>query len=157
MIQSITKDLTTVTRGIILHGCNAQGVMGSGVAKALRSKWPGIFLGYRNMCDQHAQDKKSLLGMIDLYVDSPLPINNQSLIIMNAITQLNYGKDGKVYADIKAIKNVLDHAVLIARIYSLPIYMPKIGCGLGGLTFDIDLKPVLSSITHDVEIYVCDV
>ena len=29
-------------KGIIMHGCNAQGVMGSGLAKDIRERWPAV-------------------------------------------------------------------------------------------------------------------
>lgn len=38
----IKKDITTIDEGVILHQVNCQNAMGSGVAKALFSKWPQI-------------------------------------------------------------------------------------------------------------------
>ena len=37
MIQYKKGDLLSVTKGIIAHGCNAQGVMGSGVALQIKN------------------------------------------------------------------------------------------------------------------------
>ncbi len=40
MSKYVSGDIRCVSSGIIVHGCNAQGVMGSGVALALRTTWP---------------------------------------------------------------------------------------------------------------------
>ena len=45
-------DICSVNSGIIVHGCNAQGVMGSGVAKAIRLKYPQVFEDYKNFKNQ---------------------------------------------------------------------------------------------------------
>ena len=60
MINYLTKDITTVDRGIIAHGCNCQGVMGSGVARFLRDKYPQIFPEYAKMCVKAINDKKPM-------------------------------------------------------------------------------------------------
>ena len=36
------KDITTITKGVIMHQVNCQDVMGSGVAKALYTKYPQV-------------------------------------------------------------------------------------------------------------------
>jgi hypothetical protein len=40
----------------------------------------------------------------------------------------------------------------------LPLYMPRIGCGLGGLDWDKDVGPVLEHLAEqlNVQVYVCD-
>ena len=41
-------DLTQAEEYIIAHGCNAQGKMGSGVAKAIRREFPQAYSYYRS-------------------------------------------------------------------------------------------------------------
>lgn len=157
MLRYEQKDITTVTEGIILQGCNAQGVMGSGVAKAIRDKWPGVFAEYKRACDQCVV-KSDLLGACILYDVTDLPV-----CIVNAITQEFYGKDGKVYAN----KNAIDTAILTTCLVaggestgSVNIYLPKIGCGLGGLNWDLDIKPIVESYAAIYPMYdfiVCEV
>ena len=36
------KDITSITKGVIMHQVNCQNVMGSGVAKALYTKYPQV-------------------------------------------------------------------------------------------------------------------
>lgn len=49
LVTYIVMDITTATRGIVVHGVNCQGVMGSGVALAIRTKWPQIFESYKKI------------------------------------------------------------------------------------------------------------
>ena len=46
MIHYVTGDLLGATQKVIIQGCNAQGVMGSGVAKVIRERWPEVFETY---------------------------------------------------------------------------------------------------------------
>ena len=47
--HQVNADLLLAPERIIAHGCNAQGVMGSGVAKAIKEKWPGAYKEYRQI------------------------------------------------------------------------------------------------------------
>lgn len=116
-------DLLSVDYGIIVHGCNAQGVMGSGVAKAIKEKYPEAFKLYREHCLTHSC-KPYLLG--DVVYCSP----KDNLWIANAITQVRFGNDGKKYVNYDAVDCCFKE---IAQTRGhLPIHFPKIGAGLGG-------------------------
>ena len=128
-----------------MHGCNCHGVMGSGIAKAIRDKWPQVFIPYATECNMYPFDQRDqLLGKIKFVDITP------ELIIANAFTQVKYGYDKGRYADPVAIKKALFQVVDIIRLFypDLPLYMPKIGCGLGGLSWDIDVKPIVEEV-HD--------
>ena len=45
-LNIINDDLLNSPDRIIVHGCNAQGVMGAGVAKAIRTKYPEAYSNY---------------------------------------------------------------------------------------------------------------
>lgn len=45
-IHRISGNLLACT-GILVHGCNCKGVMGSGVAAAIRNRWPDVYKAYR--------------------------------------------------------------------------------------------------------------
>lgn len=142
MITRRKMDITTVVSGVIVHGCNAQGVMGSGVARALRNKWPQIYDPYRRMCDKERYSQR-LLGEVcpvDVSDDPTLPI-----YVLNGITQQLFGADGKPYADINAIRSVLKKSMDFASQHELDLYLPEIGCGLGGLKWD-DVQQVMHEV-----------
>jgi O-acetyl-ADP-ribose deacetylase (regulator of RNase III) len=154
MITYLTKDITTVERGIVAHGCNCQGKMGSGVALAVRKKWPIAYEQYHKLFEEYKNVRMKLLGYVQL-VDTTN--GDETLLVANIHTQVNYGHDGRVYADVDAIRQGLTRVIKYAADLKLPLYLPRIGCSLGGLKWDTQVGPILEQLDHeDVEIYVCD-
>lgn len=157
MIYNVIKDVTLVQKGVIAHGCNCLGVMGAGVALAIRHTWPKAYSQYVNLVRQYA-DSSELLGMVQIVqVGDHEGFDN--LYVANCLTQEACGNDGKVYADIGAITEALGNVIAFAETKNLPLYLPKIGCGLGGLKWDKDVLPILKELSTDttIDIYVCDI
>jgi O-acetyl-ADP-ribose deacetylase (regulator of RNase III) len=50
VMQIISADILSIDSGIITHQVNCRGVMGAGLAKALRKRYPAIFPEYRKLC-----------------------------------------------------------------------------------------------------------
>lgn len=132
MITYVKGNLLEAPEPIIVHGCNARGVMGSGVAKALRDKWPVIFDQYKEGCGEVTDDPQSILGAV-------LPVlveENPLKIVINAITQLDYGKDKKTrYVSYDAIDIVMYTLNNLDSRYTFA--MPKIGAGLGNGNWEV--------------------
>ena len=126
MIKYVKGNLLDVTKGIIVHGCNAQGVMGAGVARVIKLKYPECFMLYKEYCDLGYNN----LGEIIWYRVKP------DLHIVNAITQKQYGRD-KRHVNYAAITNVFSEVVRNAKALNLSIHFPKIGAGLGGGDWNI--------------------
>ena len=124
-MKIITGDITNINTGIIMHQVNCMGVMGSGVAKAIKTKWPIVFAEYKIKCDS-SLGSKELLGYFQT-----VEITND-LKIVNSFTQLNYGTDFKQTVEDLLITNIkeLDN---YAKTLGVNAYVPHfIGCGLGG-------------------------
>lgn len=116
------QDITTVTAGLVVHGVNCQGVMGSGVAKAIKDKWPIVYAKYLdNGKGRH------LLG------NSHIITINDSLFVGNCYTQVNFGPGDKPYASLDAVRRSLSGAFSWASTLGITLHSPMIGCGLGGL------------------------
>ena len=127
-------DLTKAPEYCIAHGCNAQGVMGSGVAKAIREAFPDAYRVYRS----YYESQHGLQLGANCYWD------NDEKLIVNMITQDRYGKDGRRYVNYEAIATCLegvDHegrtrTELQGKPYDQnpfdSVALPKIGAGLGG-------------------------
>jgi O-acetyl-ADP-ribose deacetylase (regulator of RNase III) len=114
-------DILTVTKGIIVHGCNAQGVMGSGIAKQIRDKYPMAYEVYRK---EHETNGLLLGEVIWAQV-------TDDLIIGNAITQQNYGRDPTVkYVSYKAIQQAFETVMVAACTLKKDVHYPMIGAGL---------------------------
>lgn len=147
-MNEIIKDLTTVTEGIVAHGCNCAGGFGSGIAYAIRNKWPIVY--------DHFKENGTgfrLLGTVD-YVDI-----SEELIVANCYTQELYGPPGMKYASYLAIEKCIKEVAEEAWMLKMDLYLPKLGCGLGGLNWEevSDVYEEVFSYYADVNIYVCDI
>lgn len=153
MLEFITKDLTTVDCGIIGHGVNCQGRMGAGVAKALSSKFPSIVIPYTQLCHQ-LNCSTELLGTVQM-----LHITDE-LAVANAFTQHRYGRNNIKYADISAVDECIQKLFYAASAHEMPLFIPQIGCGLGGLSWNDEVLPLVESqseIYPHVSCFVCGV
>lgn len=139
-IECINKDITTVRMGIVAHGVNCQGVMGSGVAKAIRDAWPVVYTAYKGM-----PTGKTMLGVAHL-----INVDCANLYVANCYTQIFYGKGGR-FASPEAIKTSLCRVYEWADYYDLPIYLPKIGAGLGGLSWETEVLPIFEQLDNTWE------
>ena len=144
-MREINKNIVTVQEGIIAHGVNCQKRMNSGVARAIRARWPIVYEKYLST--------NPTLGFVDF-----LPIKN-NLIVANCYTQKYYGSDGRRYASISAIENCMDTVIRYAAFLGLNVYIPRIGCGLGGLNWE-EVKPIIKAIEEfyiSSEVIVCSI
>lgn len=125
----------------IVHGCNAQGVMGSGVAKIVKEQYFDAFKFYAEQYDEHGLK----LGDVQF-----VPANGK--VIVNAITQQNFGRDGQRYVDYHAVANAMR---TINRVLKLSgethVAMPQIGAGLGGGDWDNVISGLIEDKMTDVQ------
>jgi O-acetyl-ADP-ribose deacetylase (regulator of RNase III) len=118
--------VNNVEEGIIIHGCNAQGVMGSGIALQIRNKYPDCYLGYKNTLVEFKKSGIDPMGLVIPYH------NGRNLIICNGITQDGFGRaDGKRYVNYEAVLKVFEQSAQMAITNNAAIHYPQIGAGLG--------------------------
>ena len=123
-MEIIEKDIFTCEENIIVHQTNCLGVMGSGIAKTVKEKYPEVFKGYEHYCKTNTAE--NILGTA-LICEA-----NDGKYIANAFGQLNYGTD-KQYTDYDALKHALTEIKDFAKEKELSVAIPyKIGCGLAG-------------------------
>lgn len=149
MIAYEDLDLTTVKAGIITHGVNCQGKMGSGIALAIRERWSVNYRAYRSYFEKNEKNKAGMLGFV-LYVDTGEGIKalGLELIIANIFSQLYYGNDGAKYANPEAIRQGLNTVFSLAEQRGLTVFMPKIGCNLGGLNWETEVEPIVNNLAE---------
>lgn len=127
-----TGNMLEAEERVLLHGCNAQGTMGAGIATAIRAKWPEAYEAYRQ---QHAETGLALGTMVTAHCGDR--------VILNAITQERYGRDpDAVYVSYDAMRAVMRQPDLTAWIAGLTaqagqilgdgsrVAMPLVGAGL---------------------------
>lgn len=136
----IKGDLFTTNAPVIVHGCNAQGVMGAGVAGFIKRKYPTAFEAYKRAFSNSGN--KLALGTI-------IPAECQNRIIINAITQNFYGKEGPRYVSYDAIDNCMSAINEYCLLHNIiNVAMPKIGSGLGGGNWGIIKKIIEQNLTY---------
>ena len=125
MITYKKGNLLDTPDSIIVQGVNCQGVMGSGVAKAIREKWPVVFTKYTEYSNKFRYARKELLGQVNV-----VEIEKDEKIIANIFSQENYGKTKFRYVSYDALDKGFTYLTLFPK--GTNISMPKIGAGLGG-------------------------
>lgn len=111
------QDLLSVQHGIIAHQVNCKGVMGAGLAKQIRSKYPQVFDSYSKHCSDECLGKIQLIQV------------TESLYVANLFSQLNYGR-GSRHTDYEAMRSCF---LKLNQFKDIDIYLPyAIGCGLAG-------------------------
>ncbi len=138
MIEFENRDITTVTHGIVGHGVNCSHGFGSGVAGAIKKRHPIVRKRFMDM-----PSGAKMLGTTHIIVI------NDDLTYANLYTQVNYGYDGKKYADLDAVKKCLYDLFMYATTMDITdVYLPQIGCKRGGLDWDTQVFPVINSLAE---------
>ena len=131
---------------IICHQVNCMGKMNSGVAKAIREKWPEVYTMYRAKYECQVD----LLGQIQ-----PVIIDANKAVI-NMFAQYNYGYDGRRYTSYDAfwsclgeIKKYLNPGITIA-------FPARIGCVRGGANWNVILTMIEEVLGKDYNVEIWD-
>jgi O-acetyl-ADP-ribose deacetylase (regulator of RNase III) len=153
-IQTKIGNLMHVTKGHIVHGCNAQGVMGSGVALAVKNTYPGAYKSYI----QHHQTHGLVLGIAYPY------IVDDNLVIWNAITQDGFG-GGIRNTSYDAIQTCfqevnwhLSEGGRDNKPFTQPaeIHIPLIGAARGGGNWEIIREIIEQTMDYPVTLWLPD-
>ena len=126
MVNYVKGNLLDSNCDYICHQVNCQGVMGSGIARQIRERWPEVYERYVSMVDRHNIRGEGLLGKI-LIADT-----NDGKRIINMFAQDFNGYYGRRFTSYDAFAQCL----MLIQPYvqgDRSVGFPKnIGCGLGG-------------------------
>lgn len=136
MIEQRQGDVLAVPSGIIVHGTNCQGVMGSGIARTVRERYPRVFNTY---FDEYQSKTNPLNGQSCGLVLGQITFDrvDDTKWIVNANTQHLYGTDSRK-VNYEAVAQCFEKVVELAQFIEketgdkLEILFPLIGAGLGG-------------------------
>ena len=127
-MEFINGDITDITSGIICHQVNCQGVMGAGVALAIKRKWKIVYFTYR----ETYRNGNLQLGNVTYIVVEP------GIVVANLCGQDRYGRKG-IHTNYEALHKAIYHisetrASAIKQVgIRIPVYFPnRMGCGLAG-------------------------
>lgn len=124
-------DLLEGYTNIIAHQVNCQAVMGKGIAKSIRTKYPQVYDSYIKFC----KDNKKLLGKAQI-------INLDNKYICNLYAQEYYGLDKTTtYTSYEALRASLMDLKDYAKENNLTVGLPyEMGCGLANGDWNIVLN-----------------
>lgn len=149
IVEEIKGNLLDTKIKCIAHGVNCQNVMGSGVAKAILTKYPEVKESYHNFCTEMTHKvingPEDLLGMVGEVQCS------DGKLVYNCFTQENFGYDGEMYVSYIAVAKCFD---LLNKEFGVKeIAIPKIGCGLAGGDWK-KMKDIINEHSGDMKITV---
>lgn len=141
-------DVFLLHKGIVAHGCNAQGVMGSGIALTIKNEYPSVFKSYRDL--YVSQECQLHLGQAQrVKVD-------ENLTIYNLITQNNFGSPKYrtrwvSYDAIDVSFRAMFLDILDNDIGNQHVTIPLIGAGLGGGDWNI-ISTIIKTAASELKI-----
>ena len=148
---------------VICHQVNCQGVMNSGVAKAIRTKWPEAYIEYRVWYYEWERRADEMGGSYECGAPtgSELMLSNvlihavndhQNIVHMAA--QHSYGYDNRRYTSYDAfwaclggIKDSIPKGSKIG-------FPDHIGCGLGGANWEVIKTMIWEALSEDYDVYI---
>ena len=160
MIKHIKCDIFESGADIICHQVNCQGVMGSGVAKQVKERYPVVYDEYMKWCNERAP--KDLLGctqfvrLVPVWQEVP---EGEFMGVMNIFGQLDYGYNGKCYTDYDALKHSFTNINTFCKdffSYAPILAFPyKFGCARGGGDWNIVYK-MIEEVFQDCVVLICE-
>ena len=156
MIKHIKCDIFESGADIICHQVNCQGVMGSGVAKTVRERYPEVYNKYLDFCKHADGMPKRLLGMVQ---PCSISKNNNEFypIITNLFAQENFGYNGKCYTDYGALRKCLEAVEEASDKNTIVAFPYLMGCHRGGGDWNIVYKMIEEVFADsDCEVLICE-
>jgi O-acetyl-ADP-ribose deacetylase (regulator of RNase III) len=110
---------------IIVHGCNCQNTMGSGIAKEIRARYPGVYQA-DTLATQQWRNPVAKLGNFSTYTTIA---NGHPFVVINAYTQLHYLPRGIDHFEYESFYIILKK---LESLGGVRFGFPYIGMGLAG-------------------------
>ena len=127
-------DITDCDSDAIVNTVNCVGVMGGGVAKAIKEKYPWCLSPYKDACEREILQPGGVLVValeVEPVIDYPTIINIATKNHWRGKTRIEWVEE--------ALRNL---ASLLSKGEFLTVAMPRPGCGLGGLDWE-DVGPLV--------------
>ncbi len=148
-IEFKTGNILDCKETMLIQSVNYRKVMGAGLAKQIKNKYPKIFDQYCKFIDSHSWFYISQTGLFDMFKIN----DNPEQFICNVFGQKDFGND-KCYTDYESLKNGLSSVELSARLDKRSVALPfRIGAGLSGGDWNIVYK-IIQDIFENSEVKV---
>lgn len=165
MMHYVNGNLLDSDCNFICHQVNCQGKMNSGIAKAIRDKWPVVYDAYQNWQMSYdawahsiatsEERRNELLGIVMLGRVLQVPVSDNQTVL-NLAAQLNYGYDGKRYTSYDAFWMCLGEIKQTIPAGHSIGFPAKVGCCRGGANWNI-IKTMIEEVLSDsYDVYIYD-
>ena len=147
IIDTVKGDLIALFKqgkGHLIHGCNCFHTMGGGIAAKIAKEFPQAL----------AIDKKTIrgdagkLGGFNVWHHK---VNGYNWMGINLYTQYHPGPNAEYSAIIRGFEQLNSAFEGTVK----PFYIPKIGCGIGGLEWEC-VEEIINIATPDINIVVVE-
>ena len=144
MITFKEGDLLGNTCAVICHQVNCKGVMGSGIAKQIKEKYPSVYDDYKQCLREFGS-----ISMFGRTLFTPID-DSWKHYVASMFSQYEYGRDGKVYTDYTALRLCLKQ--IRRKFMGQSIAIPyNLGCGRGGGNWNTVLQ-IIKEILGDCDV-----
>lgn len=138
MLNTVKGDLLKATEDAIGHGCNCRKTMGSGVAKAIRAKWPQAYQADVDFNDAAGRNK---IGMFS-------SSEGNGKRIYNIYTQVDFLPRDMDHFQYEGFRIGLTGVMMDMKKKGLKsLALPKIGAGLAGGKWS-DIRKIIESVSE---------
>jgi len=137
-LKLVQGDLFESVAQTLVNPVNTAGVMGKGLAAEFRRRPPDMFEEYRTMC------QRGEFGIGDLYL-----YKGADKWVLNFPTKVHWRSKSKL-AYIEA--GLETFAAKYAQWGIASVAFPALGCGLGGLDFEPQVRPLMVRYLSDLDI-----
>lgn len=141
MIKYIEGNIFDSPAQVIVNTVNTVGVMGKGIAKECKERYPEMFQLYQQAC----KSQKLTIGKLMLWY-------GEDRWVLNFPTKIHWRGRSKIEYIEKGLKEFCDKYID----YNITsVAFPKLGCGNGGLEWNI-VKPLMEEYLHSLplDIYI---
>lgn len=149
MIKEVTGDILLSKADLLAHGISAHDHFESGLALALRERWPALVKDYRH--DTHSRG----ISTGEMWAWVGVQENGGARRIANLITQNTFGQGPTAKADKASIENVRAALQSLAKFIGqegiTSVALPRLATGVGGLEWE-DVKPLITQYLGDLNI-----
>jgi O-acetyl-ADP-ribose deacetylase (regulator of RNase III) len=129
MLKHVTGNLIDMAEqgefDVIVHGANCLNVMGSGIAKEIKDRYPGAYEA-DTLATKQWQTPIAKLGNFSTYATVG---KGNPFIIVNAYTQVNFAPRGVDHFEYESFSLILRK---LRALGPVRFGLPLIGCGLAG-------------------------
>ncbi len=147
-LEFVNGDILNTNANIIVQSVNHRGVMGAGLAKQIKNKYPEIVHGYVHMCKTHSFREIMRNGLVYFY--TILDEDGKKIRqVASVFGQEYYGTDRR-HTNYLSLMNGIIWVFEYAESQGYSVAIPSgIGCGLGGG----DWQTVLMMLNDNLRYY----